>query len=193
MPLSLNGTTLITGSQIGTGAIGTDNIAGGAITVSKLSSGCVVGYAANSSSTSYTSTDGNRYDIVTVSYTPKFSSAQSDILLFGLVAHGLGPRSTNLDSYGLTAGFVWGGTVQGIGQYSDVFAGSGDGIGYGPEWDVRTFSLQQKSSASWSAGSPITIGVYADGDGTSGIFINRCYANASSRGTCAITVIEVLK
>ena len=77
---------------------------------------------------------------------------------------------------------------------SDVFSGSGSGVGYGPEWDVRTISLTYNTNGqTWSAGDTINFSIYANCDSFSSIYINRCYASAATRGTTAITVLEVKK
>jgi hypothetical protein len=184
----------ITGNVVTTGDTGT--VTAGmvdGINTSALPSGTVVGSAMASNITAYTSTSGVKYTVASVSYTPKFSSTESDIYLFGVVAHGLGPASTNLDIYGLYVGFDIDGSNTGRAIHADVFAGSGSGVGYGPEWDVRTCAINYKNYNSWSAGVATTYGIYADGDGVGGIFINRCSANASDRGTSSIHVLEVLK
>lgn len=165
----------------------------GQLQVSNHRSGTVIGSAVAYDNTAYTSTTGAPYIPVSVSYTPKLSSAESDILMLGVISHGLGPKGVSLDPFGLSCYFLWNGSQMGYGVYSDVFAGSGDGVNYGPEYDVRTCTLQQKSYATWSAGTPITIALCADGDGTGGIFINRCAASTGIKGVCSLTVLEIKK
>ena len=155
--------------------------------------GKLVGFSASQDSTSYTSTSGSPYTVISISYTTKLASTASDILIFGAVAHGLGPAGTNLDSYGLQVLIQEAGANYPPGQYMDVFAGSGTGVGYGPEWDIRTTVISQKSSNVWSAGTTITYNLIADGDSTGGIFINRCTANTANRGTSYLTIMEIAK
>jgi len=188
----------ITGNVVTTGDTGTVTagmVAG--INTSALPSGTVVGSAMSHNSTAYTTTSGARYTVASVSYTPKFSSTQSDIYLFGVVAHGIGPKETNLDTYGLAVGFEIDGSVTGTAQYADVFTGEtpggASGISYGPEWDIRTCAINYKNYNSWSAGVATTYGIYADNDSTGGLFVNRCAANAGNRGTSSIHVLEILK
>jgi hypothetical protein len=178
-----------------TGTVTSGMVAG--INTSALPSGTVVGSAMQSNSTAYTTTSGARYTVASVSYTPKFSSTESDIYLFGVVAHGIGPKETNLDTYGLSVNLEINGSATGTGQYADVFTGQtptgASGISYGPEWDIRTCTLNYKNYNSWSAGVATVYGIYADNDGTGGMFVNRCAANATNRGTSSIHVLEVLK
>ena len=178
-----------------TGTVTSGMVAG--INTSALPSGTVVGSAMSSNSTAYTTTSGAKYTVASVSYTPKFSSTQSDIYLFGVVAHGIGPKETNLDTYGVAVAFEIDGSSTGTAQYADVFTGQtptgASGISYGPEWDIRTCTLNYKNYNSWSAGVATVYGIYADGDGTGGMWINRCTANGSNRGTSSIHVLEVLK
>lgn len=163
------------------------------LAASDLPDGAVVGGAMDYDSTAYTTTSGLKYTVASVSYTPKFDSGDSDIYMFGVVAHGLGPNNTNLDPYGLQVGFEINGSNTGVAQYSDVFAGSGPGVGYGPEWDVRTFAINYKHTGTWTSGIAITFGIYADNDATGGIFINRCATNAQARGTSSIHILEIKK
>ena len=180
-----------------TGTVTSGMVAG--INTSALPSGTVVGSAMQSNSTAYTTTSGARYTVASVSYTPKFSSTESDIYLFGVVAHGIGPKETNLDTYGLSVAFEIDGSSTGTGQYADVFTGQtptgggASGISYGPEWDIRTCAINYKNYNSWSAGVATVYGIYADNDGTGGMFVNRCTANTTNRGTSSIHVLEVLK
>jgi hypothetical protein len=155
--------------------------------------GKLVGYAVATNTTAYTDTTGNPYSVVTISYTTKSASTASDIIISGIVAHGLGPAGTNLDPYGLTVAIKENSSTYSPGTYADVFAGSGTGISYGPEWDVRTASITLKSTNVWSAGETITYTLIADGDSTGGIFINRCAANSTNRGTSSLTIMEIAK
>lgn len=200
-------------TQLANDAVSTDKIIDGNITTAKLDStldlsgktvtyglassdlpdGAIVGGAMDYDSTPYTTTSGLKYTVASASYTPKFDSGDSDIYMFGVVAHGLGPYNTNLDSYGLQVGFEINGSNTGVAQYADVFSGSGSGVGYGPEWDVRTFAINYKHTGTWTAGTAITFGIYADNDGTGGIFINRCEANGGARGTSSIHILEIKK
>ena len=192
MALTLNGSG-ITSANIVDGTIAAADLASGAITSAALPVGTVVGGAMNHNSTAYYSNSGLKYTVTSVSYTPKFASGDSDIYLFGVLAHGLGPVNTNLDPYGIYVGFDINGSNTGIGQYVDVFAGSGSGVGYGPEWDIRTTCINYKHYGTWTVGTAITFGIYADNDQTGGIFINRCAAHNGDRATSSIHILEIKK
>ena len=156
--------------------------------------GSVVGSSSNynASPSAYAST--TQYHWVTTSIVAKYSSAESDFFLSGSLAHGLGPRDANLDQYGMICGFGMNSSTMNVAAYADVFAGSGSGVNYGPEWDVRTVSLTYNTNGqTWSAGDTINFSIYANCDNSGSIYINRCHANASARGTTAITVLEVKK
>ena len=172
-------------------------LAGAAPTAADLGinvTGSVVGSSSNynASPSAYASTA--QYHWVTTNIVAKYSSAESDFLLSGSLVHGLGPRDTNLDSYGIVCGFGMNSSAMNLAANSDVFSGSGSGVGYGPEWDVRTISLTYNTNGqTWSAGDTINFSIYANCDSFSSIYINRCYASAATRGTTAITVLEVKK
>jgi len=160
-----------------------------------LPSGTVVTAVSNYSTTTAVHSSTSYLDVVSVTCTAKYSSADSDMLINASLHHGLGPANTNLDSYGLNAEFTFNGGGMGRIHRVDVPAGSGSGVSYGPEWDVRTSSyvFNTNGSQTWSAGDTITIALQAACDSSSSIYINRPYATTASNGTSAIQVFEVKK
>ena len=160
-----------------------------------LPSGTVVTAAANYSSTVAVNSTTTYVDVVSVTCTAKYSSADSDFFINASLHHGLGPANTNLDPYGLNAQFNFNGSGMGRIHRMDVPAGSGSGTSYGPEWDVRTssYTFNTNGSQTWSAGDTITITLTAACDSSASIYINRPFASTSSNGTSAIQVFEVKK
>jgi hypothetical protein len=183
-------TSIIKVDQIQTASGAAPTAAGLGLNVS----GSVVGSSSNYNGSAYTYTSTAAFHWVTTSIVAKYSSAESDFFLSGSLAHGLGPANTNLDQYGMVCGFRMNDTTMNVAAYADVFAGSGSGVGYGPEWDIRTVSLTYKTNGqTWSAGDTINFSIYANCDGNGSIYINRCQAYATARATTAITVLEVKK
>jgi hypothetical protein len=160
-----------------------------------LPSGTVVTAVSNYSTTTAVHSSTSYLDVVSVTFTAKYSSADSDLLINASLHHGVGPRSTNLDPYGLNAEFKFNATGMGRIHRIDVPAGSGDGSTYGPEWDVRTssYGYNTNGSQTWSAGDTVTITLTAACDSNGSIWINRPANSTSSNGTSAIQVFEVKK
>ena len=160
-----------------------------------LPSGTVVTAAANYSTTTAVNSTTSYVDVVSVTFTAKYSSADSDLLINASLHHGLGPRSTNLDTYGLNAQFNFNGSGMGRIHRIDVPAGSGSGTSYGPEWDVRTssYGYNTNGSQTWSAGDTVTITLTAACDSNGSIYINRPAYDNYANGTSAIQVFEVKK
>ena len=143
--------------------------------------------------TSATSAPSSETTILTNTITTKVSSTDSDIFVIGSLAHGLGPKDTNLDPYGLILRLKEDGSNMAM-HRSDVFAGSGGGVNYGPEWDVRTTQICDKSGATWSAGDSISYTMTAGPDGNNAYsLINRTNESSSSFGTSYLLVMEVAK
>ena len=195
MAITINGSGTITGLTAGglpDGSITTDDLAANAVTAAKLAAGA--GGKLLQIQTAHSSTSSNptsSVDLFTTSLTTINSSANSNIIILGILAHGIGPQNTNLDPYGLQLYLRENGSIM-CQQIMDVFAGSGSGVSYGPEWDIRTTSISATSGATWSAGATMSYVMRVVPDSTSN-FINRSAANASSRGTSSLIVMEVAK
>ena len=194
MAITINGTGTITGLTAGglpDGSITTDDIAANAVTAAKLATGArgkLLQIQTAHSSTGQVIT--SFVDLLTVSLTTVDSSANSNIIILGTLAHGLGPASTNLDPYGMSLYLRENGSVM-CKQIIDVFAGSGAGVSYGPEYDIRTTSINSTSGATWSAGATMSYVMRVTPDNTN--YINRATASTLSNGTSSLIVMEVAK
>ena len=206
MAIIINGSGSITGVSVGglpDGIVDTDMLATNSVSSEKLQSGAVTITSGDLPAgsilqmamveTKTASTPANSEStILTNTITTKASSTDSKIFVIATLAHGLGPRSTNLDPYGLIAKIKEDGSAM-TEFRADVFAGSGTGDAYGPEYDIRTTSMSAISGATWSAGDSISYTVTARADGNGNVFINRSYQNSDSNAISYLLVMEVAK
>lgn len=197
MAITINGDGTLTGISVGglpDGIVDTDMLAANAVSSAKLASGAggkILQMEMVETKTASTpgSTDST---ILTNTITTKASSTDSKIFVIANLAHGLGPQSTNLDNYGLIAQIKEDGSSM-VAFNVDVFAGSGVGSSYGPEYDIRSTNMSSISGATWSAGDSISYTLTARADGNQNVFINRCSASSQSRAICYLLVMEVAK
>ena len=204
MTIEINGSGTITGVSVGglpDGIVDTDMLATNAVSSAKLQSTAIASGDLPAGSvlqmvmveTASTSAPTSETTILTNTITTKASSTDSDIYVIGSLAHGLGPRDTNLDPYGLILRLKEAGSNMAL-HRCDVFAGSGSGVTYGPEWDVRTTQISDKSGSTWSAGDSISYTMTAGPDGNSSYsLINRPNESSSAFGTSYLLVMEVAK
>ena len=194
MAITINGTGSITGLTAGglpDGSVVASDLAPGAITTGALPAGSILQMVMVETSTPSAPTTATT--ILTNTITTKASSTDSDIYVIGNVCHGLGPRATNLDPYGLILRIRENGSNMSY-YRADVFAGSGTGVTYGPEWDVRSLNISAVSGATWSAGDSISYTILAAPDGSdSYCLINRPNDGSTSHGISYLLVMEVAK
>lgn len=162
------------------------------ITGANMASGMVVGskFVIDSTTRQYLANgSGARVSIIDTTYTPKYSSTSTKIIIEWLVSHGVGPAGTDLNAWGGFYGVEWNGSLYQR-FYQDVPLSANAEYSYGPEW-LTTSDCGHLDITSYSAGTSYSVRLQGWLESGNYQSINRPYTYNGSRGYTSLLILEV--